>query len=93
MECRAGGCGHGQFPSDATFVRRSASDLITLLVSQLKAAGYVCEQSERHIEPRLKKQRGTVGQLEQSDRDTAGDAARQPERGTNFAKNILTKIR
>ena len=67
-----------QFPSDATFVRRSASEMITYLIAYLKAAGYVCEQSERHIEPRLKKQRDTAGQSEQPDRDTAGIAAGQP---------------
>ena len=63
-----------QFPSAATFVRRSASDLITYSSPRLKAAGYVCEG---HIEPRLKRQRDTARQLEQPDRNTAVSAAKQ----------------
>ena len=39
-------------------------------------ASYVCEQSERHIEPRLKRQRDTAGQSEQLDQNTTVPTAK-----------------
>ncbi len=65
--------------SVTTFVRKCASESITYLMSYLKAAGYVCEGTEGHIEPKLKRQRDTAGQPEQSDRDSPASVARQPD--------------